>query len=423
MALLNNIFRRYCSTFCPIKNKPLDGRGQFGHSCLMETDSLIFSFFLIFSGAAVLASIALYTRQPLIIAYILLGAMIGPYGLELVSDIELLEESGHIGIIFLLFLLGLDMQPKALFAVAKKATLVALLSALIFAAIGFGIAYSFNFSLIESLVIGAAMMFSSTIISIKLLPTTVLHHRHTGELIIGLLLLQDLLAIFVLIILLSSDAGQLDIELIAKALIGLPILALAAYLAVKYLLLALINRFDRFQEYIFLLAIGWCLGMAEAATALGLSAEIGAFIAGITLATSPISQYIAINLKPLRDFFLILFFFALGAQFNLNLLADIILPATLLALMMTIVKPIVFRFLLQGMDEHRDLAWSVGFRLGQNSEFSLLIAYVATSALLIGDDASHLIQATAILTFIISTYIVIFNFPTPIAPNDKLRRD
>ena len=389
----------------------------------MEPDSLIFSFFLIFSGAAVLASIALYTRQPLIIAYILLGAMIGPYGLELVSDIELLEESGHIGIIFLLFLLGLDMQPKALFAVAKKATLVALLSALIFAAIGFGIAYSFNFSLIESLVIGAAMMFSSTIISIKLLPTTVLHHRHTGELIIGLLLLQDLLAIFVLIILLSSDAGQLDIELIAKALIGLPILALAAYLAVKYILLALINRFDRFREYIFLLAIGWCLGMAEAATALGLSAEIGAFIAGITLATSPISQYIAINLKPLRDFFLILFFFVLGAQFNLNLLADIILPATLLAIMMTIVKPIVFRFLLHGMDEHRDLAWSVGFRLGQNSEFSLLIAYVASGALLIGDDASHLIQATAILTFIISTYIVIFNFPTPIAPNDKLRRD
>ncbi|MBQ77086.1 MAG: sodium:proton antiporter [Cellvibrionales bacterium] len=389
----------------------------------MEPDSLIFSFFLIFSGAAVLASIALYTRQPLIIAYILLGAMIGPYGLELVSDIELLEESGHIGIIFLLFLLGLDMQPKALFAVAKKATLVALLSALIFAAIGFGIAYSFHFSLIESLIIGAAMMFSSTIISIKLLPTTVLHHRHTGELIIGLLLLQDLLAIFVLIILLSSDAGQLNIELIVKALIGLPALALAAYLAVKYLLLALINRFDRFQEYIFLLAIGWCLGMAEAATALGLSAEIGAFIAGITLATSPISQFIAINLKPLRDFFLILFFFALGAQFNLNLLANIIFPATLLAVIMTAVKPVVFRLLLQGMDEHRDLAWSVGFRLGQNSEFSLLIAYVATSALLIGDDASHLIQATAILTFILSTYIVIFNFPTPIAPNDKLRRD
>ena len=389
----------------------------------MEAETLTFSFFLIFSGAAALASFALYTRQPLIIAYIMLGALIGPYGLALVTDIELLEESGHIGIIFLLFLLGLDMQPQALVAVAKKATLVALASSSLFAFVGFGIASLFGFSTLEAVVIGAAMMFSSTIISIKLLPTTMLHHKHTGELIIGLLLIQDLLAIFVLIVLFSSDSGQFDVSQIGLALVSLPLLAAAAFIMVKYVLLRLIQRFDRFQEYIFLLAIGWCLGMAEAAHAVGLSAEIGAFIAGITLATSPISQYIAINLKPLRDFFLILFFFALGARFDLTLLADILLPALLLAIIMTGLKPVIFRSLLQGMDEHKDLAWSVGFRLGQNSEFSLLIAYVAAGTLLIGKEASHLIQATAILTFLISTYIVIFNFPTPIAPSDKLRRD
>ena len=389
----------------------------------METETLTFSFFLIFSGAAALASFALYTRQPLIIAYIMLGALIGPYGLALVTDIELLEESGHIGIIFLLFLLGLDMQPQALIAVAKKATLVALASSSLFAFVGFGIASLFGFGIIESVVVGAAMMFSSTIISIKLLPTTMLHHKHTGELIIGLLLVQDLLAIFVLIVLFSSDSGQFDLSQIGLALVSLPLLATAAFITVKYVLLRLIQRFDRFQEYIFLMAIGWCLGMAEAAHAVGLSVEIGAFIAGITLATSPISQYIAINLKPLRDFFLILFFFALGARFDLTLLADILLPALLLAIIMTGLKPVIFRSLLQGMDEHRDLAWSVGFRLGQNSEFSLLIAYVAAGTLLIGKEASHLIQATAILTFLISTYIVIFNFPTPIATSDKLRRD
>ncbi|MDA8693610.1 cation:proton antiporter [Pseudomonadales bacterium] len=389
----------------------------------METEALTFSFFLIFSGAAALASFALYTRQPLIIAYIMLGALIGPYGFALVTDIELLEESGHIGIIFLLFLLGLDMQPQALVAVAKKATLVALASSSLFALMGFGVASAFGFSLLEAVVIGAAMMFSSTIISIKLLPTTMLHHKHTGELIIGLLLIQDLLAIFVLIVLFSSDSGQFDVSQIGLAFISLPLLAAAAFIVVKYILLRLIQRFDRFQEYIFLLAIGWCLGMAETASAVGLSAEIGAFIAGITLATSPISQYIAINLKPLRDFFLILFFFALGARFDLTLLADILLPALLLAAIMTGLKPVIFRSLLQGMDEHKDLAWSVGFRLGQNSEFSLLIAYVATGTLLIGKEASHLIQATAILTFLISTYIVIFNFPTPIASSDKLRRD
>jgi Kef-type K+ transport system membrane component KefB len=389
----------------------------------METETLTFSFFLIFSGAAALASFALYTRQPLIIAYIMLGALIGPYGLALVTDIELLEESGHIGIIFLLFLLGLDMQPQALVAVAKKATLVALASSSLFALVGFGIASLFGFSTIEAVVVGAAMMFSSTIISIKLLPTTMLHHKHTGELIIGLLLIQDLLAIFVLIVLFSSESGQFNVNQIGLALISLPLLAAAAFIMVKYVLLRLIQRFDRFQEYIFLLAIGWCLGMAEAAHAVGLSAEIGAFIAGITLATSPISQYIAINLKPLRDFFLILFFFALGARFDLTLLTDILLPALILAAIMTGLKPVIFRSLLQGMDEHKDLAWSVGFRLGQNSEFSLLIAYVAAGTLLIGKEASHLIQATAILTFLISTYIVIFNFPTPIATSDKLRRD
>ena len=153
-------------------------------------------------------------------------------------------------------------------------------------------------------------MFSSTIIGIKLLPTTVLHHRHIGELMIGLLLLQDLLAIIVLMVLLSGSSastGEMGINL-ALSLLSLPLLVGAALVVVRYVLLPLITRFDRFHEYIFLLAIGWCLGLAEGAKLLGLSEEIGAFIAGITIATSPISQYIAVNLKPLRDFFLILFF-------------------------------------------------------------------------------------------------------------------
>lgn len=389
----------------------------------METESLTFVFFLIFSGAAVLASVALYTRQPLILAYIALGAIIGPYGFGYVTNLTLLEQSGHIGIIFLLFLLGLDMQPQSLIAVAKEATAVAVLSSLAFFGIGLITSLSFGFSTVESIVIGIAMMFSSTIISIKLLPTTVLHHKHAGELIIGLLLLQDLIAIFVLIVLLSSSDGQFDYSKLSIALISLPLLALATFLIFKHILLHLIERFDRFHEYIFLLAIGWCLGVAETAHMLGLSAEIGAFIAGITLATSPISQYIAINLKPLRDFFLVLFFFSLGAQFDLRMLADIAVAAIILAALMTALKPIIFRTLLHHMHEKNVLAWSVGFRLGQNSEFSLLIAYVATSTLLIGKEASHLIQATAILTFLISTYIVIFNFPTPIAVSDKLRRD
>lgn len=389
----------------------------------MEASSLTFSFFLIFTGAALLASVALYTRQPLLIAYIVLGALIGPYGLSYVTDLQLLSDIAHIGIIFLLFLLGLDMQPQALLSTMKKATPVALLSSSCFAVIGYGVGLLFGFSSMDSIVIGAAMMFSSTIIGIKLLPTTILHHRHVGEMMISLLLIQDVIAIFVLLVLLSGDTGMLNFGIMLKTIIVLPIFIVVSVIFVKYVLLKLIQRFDRFHEYIFLLAIGWCLGLAEAAGMSGLSAEIGAFIAGISIATSPISQYIAVNLKPLRDFFLILFFFSLGARFDLGLLTDILGAASVLAILMLVLKPCIFQFLLRKNSEKRILAWDLGFRLGQISEFSLLIAYVATGAALITKEASHLIQATAIITFVVSSYIVVMRYPTPIALSDKLRRD
>jgi Kef-type K+ transport system membrane component KefB len=391
----------------------------------MDFSSITFSFFLIFTGAAVFASVALYTRQPLIIAYIALGACIGPYGLSLVAEPALLSDIGHVGIIFLLFLLGLDMQPQALWATLRKSTVVAVFSSAIFLAMGTAVASLFGYSTQDSLVIGAAMMFSSTIIGIKLLPTTVLHHRHIGELMIGLLLLQDLLAIIVLMILLSMASGSSDSmgSELAASFLSLPVLAGASLLVVRYILLPLITRFDRFHEYIFLLAIGWCLGVAEAAIALGLSAEIGAFIAGITIATSPISQYIAVNLKPLRDFFLILFFFSVGAQFDLTVLHQVLAPTLLLSALILGLKPVVFRYLLKGVSEKRSLGWDIGFRLGQGSEFSLLIAYVAVGGALISEEASLLIQATTITTLLVSSYIVVLNYPTPIAISDRLRRD
>ena len=388
----------------------------------MLEHSLFTSFFLIFTGAAVLASVALFTRQPLLVAYIVLGALLGPYGLELVSDTNLLSDIAHIGIIFLLFLLGLDMQPAHLIHMLKKATLVAIASSALFLGLGFSVGSLFGFSQAESVIIGAAVMFSSTIIGIKLLPTTVLHHKHTGELVVGLLLLQDVIAIIVLLIL-NSGGDSDPMSSFVKSAIALPALGIFAWAGVRYVILPLLMKFDRFHEYIFLVAIGWCLGMAEAAKLGGLSAEMGAFIAGIALATSPISQYIATNLKPLRDFFLILFFFSVGASFNLNLIGLILVPALVLTTAVLLLKPIIFRLLLGRISESPSTGWEIGFRLGQISEFSLLIAYLAFSAGLIGTEASHVIQATAILSFLLSTYIVIFNYPSPIAVKDSLRKD
>lgn len=386
-------------------------------------ETVVQSFFLIFTGAAVIASLALYGRQPLLVVYIALGALLGPYGMGWVTDVKLLTEISSIGIIFLLFLLGLDMQPQSLGRVFRKVTHITLISSVLFAGVGYAVGFLFGFNHTENLIIGSAMMFSSTIIGIKLLPTTVLHHRHMGEMMVGLLLMQDFLAIFVLLVLLSGDAGKIDMMQIGRTLLALPLLIAVAVVVVRYGLLKLFARFDRVSEYVFLLAIGWCLGMAELSEVVGLSREIGAFLAGITIATSPISQYIALSLKPLRDFFLILFFVALGAGFNLGLLPEIAAIAVTLAIIMLVLKPVTFRYLLKHQSEKKPLAWDIGFRLGQISEFSLLIAYVAFSGSLISSEASHAIQAAAILTFLISSYIVVFGFPNPIAVSDRLRRD
>lgn len=384
--------------------------------------SLFFSFFIIFTGAAILATLSLYTHQPIIIAYVALGILAGPSVMGWVSDAQQLSEIAHIGIVFLLFLLGLDMQPKSLAHVLKKASLVAIASSIVFFATGYGAALSFGFNQTEALVTGAALMFSSTIIGIKLLPTTVLHHKHMGELMVGLLLLQDMIAIIVLLVLGSASSGG-GIQDFALTALALPCLILFAYISVKFIILPLLVKFDLFHEYLFLMAIGWCLGLAELAAYLGLSKEMGAFVAGITLATHPVAQFMTEKLKPIRDFFLVLFFFTLGAGFKLHVLADIWLYALILSALVLAIKPITFKFLLSQQSENSNLSWDIGFRLGQISEFSLLIAYLAIASNLIGENAAHTIQATAVITFIVSTYIVIFNYPNPIAPSSKLRRD
>ncbi len=393
----------------------------------MHADSIVFSIFLIFTGAALLSTFAMFTKQSLLVAYMVLGMLLGPWGLKLIAEPAIISKIGDVGIIFLLFLLGLHLHPQDLLHMLKKVTWVALISSLVFMAIGFAVGQLFGFNLIESIIIGASMMFSSTIIGLKLLPTTILHHQHTGEVMISVLLMQDIIAIVTLILLDGANLGHVSWEAFGMLALSLPGLLLVAYLAQRFILVKLFTRFDQIKEYVFLVSIGWCLGMAELAQQVGLSADVGAFIAGVALAASPISLYIAESLKPLRDFFLVLFFFAIGATFNVQFLQIILVPAAILALLMMIIKPFLFQLLLRRTGESKHVSWEVGVRLGQASEFSLLIAYIAsnaaTGATLIGQSASYLIQATTILTFVASSYIVVLKYPTPMALTDRMRQD
>ena len=389
----------------------------------MHDTSIIFSLFLVFSGAAVVATVALYARQALLIAYIAVGALLGPWALDLVSNPTLLADIANVGILFLLFLLGLNLEPQELKKLFREAIVVTAVSSAVFAIAGFVVAKVFGFGLVDAVLIGAGMMFSSTIIALKLLPTSALHHQRMGELIVSILLLQDMLAIVILLAL--EGLGNQE-SLLSETVIlftGLPALAILAWWVATNVLTALFLRFDQITEYLFLIAIGWCLGIAELATIIGLSHEVGAFVAGVTLATSPIARFIAESLKPLRDFFLVLFFFALGASFNIGALPAILLPALLLAAISVAVKPVIFRLLLQREQEKARMAGETGARLGQISEFSLLIVVVATQLQVMTEKASLLIQSATILSFIASSFWIVRRYPTPISLDQSLRRD
>jgi Kef-type K+ transport system membrane component KefB len=389
----------------------------------MPKDPIVYTIFLVFSGAAVLATLALVARQSLLVAYIFLGGLFGPWGLGLVHDARVISEIANIGIIFLLFLLGLDLNPRDLMRSLRRTTLVTVGSSIVFAGAGAVIALAVGLSPMEALVFGGVMTFSSTIIGLKLLPTTVLHHQRVGEIIISILLLQDLLAIAMLLLIQGASEGAGPWFQLALFALTLPGLFLFAWLGARFVLIPLIRRWDTFREYVFLLAIGWCLGMAELAGLLGLSHEIGAFIAGVALASSPIALYIADSLRPLRDFFLVLFFFTLGAQFNLTMLGTVLLPALVAAAVALVLKPVVFRILLLRTGESYQRSEEIGFRLGQMSEFSMLAGALALDLDVIGQRASFAIQLATILTFVVSSYLVVLRFPTPIAISDALRRD
>jgi len=389
----------------------------------MHSDSILFSIFLIFSGAALLATAALYLRQAMLVAYLALGAMLGPWGFALVTDAKLIQDIARIGIIFLLFLLGLNLSPQKLFQLIRETTLVTLFCTLAFGGVAGVVAWGFGLANSDIIIVGVSASFSSTIIGLKLLPTTVLHHRHTGEVIISVLLLQDLIAIIAMLVIQGYGHGELPVAEIARLFLALPLLGIIVWLGHRYVILKLFMKFDRIQEYIFLLTIGWCLGVAQLAEVMGLSYEIGAFSAGIAIASSPIALHIAESFKPLRDFFLVMFFFGLGAGFDISAAYHVIVPATIIAVTLLIIKPVVFRFLLVKQSESNKLAWETGVRLGQLSEFSLLVVFVAQQNGLITQETFYMMQLATIITFIVSAYWIVAKYPTPIAIRDSLRRD
>lgn len=385
----------------------------------MDKHSVILTVFIIFTGAAIFSTVALYIRQSLLVAYMLFGVIFGPWGLRAISDIDLINRVDEIGIVFFMFLLGLHLHPQSLLRMMGKTIWVTLVTSSIFFAIGFITGYWYGYSLPENLILGVCMMFSSTIVSLKLLPTNTTYNQRTNEIMISVLLLQDLLAILALLCINISTQNKPLISDIIQLVVALPAILTFVFLVERFVLSKFFAKFSEVREYMLLIAISWCLGIAELAKIFGLSYEIGAFIAGIAIAASPIAFYIDEQLRPIRDFFLVLFFFVIGASFNLHYIGVILVPTLILTTLFIVLKPLTFYLSLRLANETKNIAFEVGLRLGQLSEFSLLVVLLAYRSEVITHSIIYLVQAVTMLMFITSSYLVVTRYPiTP--PKEQL---
>ncbi len=379
----------------------------------MSIEGIIFELAIIIVGAATLGTLFLYAKQPIIIAYIVVGFMVGPSGFALINETEHIERMSHFGVILLLFLIGLNLQPIKLIKLFKTTALLTLATSLSFAAVSFVFALFIGLQMSAALIFGVAMMFSSTVVALKLIPTTTLHHKHKGEIMTSILLIQDIMAIIVILFISGekSDTILLTFGLLLLKFAGMTI---GAFAGVRFIISPLLKKFDTIQEYTFIATLAWCLLWAEAAHQFGLSYEMGAFLAGISIASCRVAMAIAEHLKPLREFFLILFFFAIGSRINLWGNPLILFSAIVFGVFLVFLKAWVYRFAFQKSDEGAEVQREISLRLAQSSEFSLLVAFSAMSAGLLTNEGLMLIQITTITTFGLSTYWVVRKYATTI---------
>jgi Kef-type K+ transport system membrane component KefB len=372
--------------------------------------------------AAVLAWLSSLARQPVILGYVLCGMMIGPSGLKLVDDVELVNDISHIGITLLLFLAGMVLHPQRLRLLFKSSIIVTLCGCLVFFLAVFLLLRMFGYRSGHCVYAGLALMFSSTILVVKLLPTTTLHQRHMGSVCIAILIAQDLIAVAILVVIRGTvQSGMIGVGL----LLPLKTLLLIAFSVAfeQFGLRKMMKQSDRFPEVLYMLCLGWCLGMAVASKYLGLSYEVGAFLGGVALARNPLSRFLTEQLKPIRDFFLMFFFFVLGARLNLLAVPAVIVPALAVTALLLAVKGAGFIGLFRMTGEKPAFARETGIRLSQASEFGLIIIFAAQSLGKVNEEIYQLVQLVVILSMLVSSYIVIFRFHTPLGTVAELKQD
>lgn len=347
-----------------------------------------------------------FIKQPLILGYILSGLLVGPSALHLIHSTDTFNAYSKLGIALLLFIIGLGMNIAELRKLGRVVVLTAMASLITIGTLGFAASSLMGFTRTESIVVGLALFFSSTIIIVKILSDKKEQNRLHGQIAIGVILMEDLVATFALLFIVANQHGGLNVSQIGLLLGKGALLIIGLAICSTKILPKLSKYMASSQELLFLFAIAWGFGVASLFEISGFSIEVGALVGGVALATSPYAQEIASRLKPLRDFFVVLFFITLGESLNVSNLSAGIGPAIVLSMIVVVLKPFTITSVMGLLGYTKRVSFKAGINLSQISEFSIVLVVLATGAHLIRPEISAVITLVAITTIATSTYLM-----------------
>ncbi len=361
-------------------------------------------------GIAALVSLVMrFLRQPLIVGHIITGILVGRYAMGVFQNVHTLELFSHLGIAFLLFSVGLNLNPRMLKEYGMASIMNTFGQVVLTGGTGVGVCMLLGYGWVTALYVGIAISFSSTVIVLKLLTDKGDLDKLYVKISIGSLLLQDLIAIILLfaIPIISGSSGQGATIFLT---LGLGLAAGVGVFAFAHYVLRYLHPYlTRSQELLFLFANAWAILIAILFQNIGFSLEGGALIAGIALSTLPSSHEISARLNPLRDFFIVSFFILLGTRLVVSDFGGILIPAIILSLFVLIINPLIQLIVMGALGYRKKTSFQTGMMAAQISEFSLILIGVGVSLNQVAPSVLSTVTLVGIITIFISTYLIYYS--------------
>ena len=363
---------------------------------------------------AITVSVAFFVRwakQPLLVAYIVAGIIGGPLLLDILPAGEPMYSAfANFGVVLLLFIIGLDLDFSYFKRIGQEAVIIGLGQFIINFGLAWPLAHAFGLSCSGAFFLAVVACFSSTIVVLKILGDKQDEESVYGRYTIGLMLVQDLISILVLLFLSFSAPDSALAGTSGWLLLKATAVIIGVFLAAKFVLPSFLDKIASSGEFLFIFTVAWCFGVASLLLWSGFSLEVGAVIAGLSLGASRYQAEIASRVKPLRDFFLVIFFLLLGSQADFSQIDEVLIPALFLSTFVLVIKPLVLYVLFRFRRFTRRNSFLAALTSGQLSEFGFIILFAAGASGYLGSRELGIFTVAAIITIFFSSYCMTYSY-------------